>query len=168
MAVTTPARAPVAGGGPPTPEPTTARSQQLKRSYLAADQLYRRFQAVKLQGGLPQLKRSLTNKAARLKAAEAAYRKLAEAGEPYWSVASLNAIGNLYWAMAEALVAVPVPAGMSGEQLDMYQMTLEDLAVPFEQKAFAAWSAAVDLARAKGIDSLHARYAAQMLAQRRP
>ena len=97
--------------------------------------LYRdAFQAVVLSS---PLKKSLKAKKERMEAALAAYGKAGSYGVADVSTAATYETAELYFRLSRDLLASERPKGLNKEELEQYQLLLEEQAFPFEEKAIA-------------------------------
>lgn len=83
------------------------------------------------------LKKNLKRKKQRMKQAIAAYRQAAEYGVSEVTTAATYRIGEIYQLFGQALMESERPKGLNAEELDQYELLLEDQAYPFENKAIA-------------------------------
>jgi tetratricopeptide (TPR) repeat protein len=81
------------------------------------------------------LDRSLAAKKAAMEASLAAYARAAGYGIAEVTTAADFAMADLYRDLARALLASERPAGLSAEELEQYDLLLEEQAYPFEEKA---------------------------------
>jgi tetratricopeptide (TPR) repeat protein len=81
------------------------------------------------------LDRSLAAKKAALEASLSAYGRAAGYGVAEVTTAADFAMADLYRDLARALLASERPAGLSAEELEQYDLLLEEQAYPFEEKA---------------------------------
>jgi TolA-binding protein len=85
-------------------------------------------------------------KNARLKRLIEGYTEVDQIGSPRWSVASLARVGEAYRNFNKGLMDAPMPRGLDAEQQDLYRNTLEQMALPLEDKAVDAFDKAVAIA----------------------
>jgi tetratricopeptide (TPR) repeat protein len=83
------------------------------------------------------LDRSLAAKKAAMESALAAYARAADYGISEFATASSYAMADLYRDLGRSLLASERPAGLSTEELEQYDLLLEEQAYPFEEKAIA-------------------------------
>jgi tetratricopeptide (TPR) repeat protein len=81
------------------------------------------------------LERSLAAKKSAMEAALAAYARAADYGIAQFTTASSYAMADLYRDLGRSLLASERPAGLSAEELEQYDLLLEEQAYPFEEKA---------------------------------
>ncbi len=72
-----------------------------------------------------------------------AYTDVIRFGSPRWSEASLTRLGEAYRNFNKGLLEAPMPRGLDPEQQDLYRTTLENQALPLEDKATDAFEKAV-------------------------
>lgn len=118
------------------PEPTLARARQLAAAaqYELARDARLEFDAVHLVDPLAE---SLERKQAALLAALAAFENTAAYEVADYVTASTWEIGDLYAALARALMTSERPADLPPEALEEYELLLEEQAFPFEEQAIA-------------------------------
>ena len=72
-----------------------------------------------------------------------AYTDVIRFGSPRWSEAALERLGEAYRHFNKGLLDAPMPRGLDPEQQDLYRTTLENQALPLEDKATDAFEKAV-------------------------
>ncbi len=97
-----------------------------------ADAKYRDYQAVQLT--IP-LKKSLRKKKKLLKEAIDAYALVAGYGDAATITRAGYQIGEIYYGFSRALMKSERPRGLNEEELEQYDILLEEQAFPFEEKA---------------------------------
>ncbi|GEM_PF-418214 len=97
-----------------------------------ADAKYHAYQAVQLT--IP-LKKSLRRKKKLLKQAIDAYALVADYGDAATITRAAYQIGEIYYDFSKALMKSERPRGLNGEELEQYNILLEEQAFPFEEKA---------------------------------
>ncbi len=97
-----------------------------------AEPLRRQFEDVRL---VTPLDRSLKAKRAAMDSALKAYRSAADYGVADVTTAATFYIGEIYHELSRALLASQRPAGLSEEELEQYDILLEEQAYPFEEEA---------------------------------
>ena len=90
------------------------------------------FKSVKLNR---PLKKNLSVKKKRMKAAINAYKKVLAYKVAEFTTASTYYMGDIYNHLAEALMESQRPKGLSAEELEQYDILLEEQAYPFEEKS---------------------------------
>ncbi|MFO0748665.1 MAG: tetratricopeptide repeat protein [Myxococcota bacterium] len=112
------------------------------------------------------LKRSLTAKAEALQAAEKAFDKVLEFKDKGMAAAAAFRLGQILYEFAQSLFDAPVPPGLTPEQVDEYRFQLEEFAGPLQERALAAFTAALKQAVQDGVynkwSRLSAIYAAKV------
>ena len=91
-----------------------------------------------------QLVSALKAKNARMAKLLAAYTEVIAAGSPTWSQAALTRLGEAYRDFNKGLLQAPTPRGLDAEQRDLYRTTLENQALPLEDKAVDAFRKAIE------------------------
>jgi hypothetical protein len=128
-----------------------AGAQRTDRSrYLAAtaslelaEPYYQRFVAAKLT--VP-LQPSMKTKKARMEEALAAYNKAADYGVAEVTTMATYQVAQIYYQLSKDLMSSEKPAGLNGDELEQYEILLEEQAFPFEEKAIEIYQ--VNVARA--------------------
>lgn len=90
------------------------------------------YQQVQLKA---PLKKNLEIKKQRMQSAVDTYTKLAEYGVAEVTTAATYTIADIYRQFGRALMQSERPAGLSAEELEQYDILLEEQAFPFEEKA---------------------------------
>jgi len=90
------------------------------------------FHAVKLEA---PLKDNLKLKKKRMEYALAAYGGTADYGVAEVTTAATYEIADLYYTLGQDLMASERPKGLNDEELDQYDILLEEQAFPFEEQA---------------------------------
>jgi len=103
-------------------------------SLILAQSSQKQFDKVKLK--LP-LKKSLKAKKQRMEKALAAYQQAADYGIAEVSTAATYGMAEIYRAFGRALMSSQRPKGLSAEELEEYDLLLEEQAYPFEEDAIA-------------------------------
>ncbi len=93
------------------------------------------------------LKKTLSQKAKLLAELQQGYIKVVALGQIDWAIAALYQIGLSFQRFSESLIAAPIPKGLSAEDEDLYRSTLEEQALPIEEKAIAAYSKCLEKAK---------------------
>ena len=81
------------------------------------------------------LDRSLARKKAAMEAALSAYSRVAAYGIAEFTTAVSYSMADLYRDLGSALLASDRPGGLNAEELEQYDLLLEEQAYPFEEKA---------------------------------
>jgi hypothetical protein len=117
--------------------------------YLQGEAVLGRFDAVKIEGDVRQLKERLKKKSELLKKAAEAFLATAEMGVAEWTTAALYKIGFTYEAFSKALLASPPPASLAEEEKELYRQSIEEFVIPIEERSLEAyesgWQKAVEL-----------------------
>ncbi len=133
----------------------TAGEQRSDRSrYLAAkaslelaEPYWERFAAVSLT--VP-LKPSMKTKKARMEEALDAYNKAAEYGVAEVTTVATYRVAEIYYQLSKDLLVSEKPTGLNADELEQYEILLEEQAFPFEEQAIEIYE--VNVARAaKGV-----------------
>jgi len=95
---------------------------------------HERFTRVRLKA---PLEKNLKRKKEEMQGAIAAYKRAAEYGIAEVTTAATYQIGSIYQQFGAALMASERPKGLNAEELEQYEILLEEQAYPFEDKAIA-------------------------------
>jgi len=104
----------------------------------------------KLKLALPQrqLEINLQKKLALLKEIEKEYSRVAGLGSPEWGLGAMYKTAAAYHAMAQEIMQAPVPAELTGEQVELYRSEIEKTFIkPFNEKALLMASQCLDKAQ---------------------
>jgi outer membrane protein assembly factor BamD (BamD/ComL family) len=85
------------------------------------------------------LEKNLKRKKEQMQSAIAAYKKTAEYGVAEFATAATYHIGEIYQQFGSALMESERPKGLNEEELEQYEILLEEQAYPFEDKAIAIY-----------------------------
>lgn len=112
----------------------TDRTQYLaaKAAFLLAEPAYQQFRNVRLM--IP-LKKSLKKKKQKMQIALNAYGRAADYGVAEFTTAATFRIADIYHSLSRDLLASQRPKRLSPEELEQYDVLLEEQAFPFEEKA---------------------------------
>ena len=126
-------------------ESRTDRSRYLaaKASFMLSEPLFEAFTHVELR--IP-LKKSLKQKKKRMKAAIEAYSRLADYQVADFTTLATFRMAKIYQHLAHALIESDRPKGLNEEELEQYEMLLEEQAYPFEEKAIEIYQVNADRA----------------------
>jgi len=112
---------------------------------------------------------TLEKKAKLHEASEKLFVSVVNMGSRPWAAAAYCQIGMLYHQFAETLYAVPLPEGLSEDEVDMYKAELEErYAAPLEEKARANFKQAILMAHQLGVYSEWSAKSGQMAAKLTP
>lgn len=103
-----------------------------KASYELAQPSFENYREVRL---VEPLKVNLKKKKDKMQTALTAYKEAADYGVAEVTTAATFQIGEIYRDLAKQLLESQRPAGLSAEELEQYDMLLEEQAFPFEEKA---------------------------------
>lgn len=112
--------------------------QMAKTLFWFAGQKEQVYYQIKLT--LPQrnLELSLKRKLALLKEMEKEFSNVAKLGGGEWGLGAIFKTANAYQVLAQDIAQAPVPAQLTGEQLDQYRTELKkQLVIPFTEKALS-------------------------------
>lgn len=107
-------------------------------------------------------------KTARTEKLKAAYTEVIKFGSPTWSAAALCRLGEAYQNFNRGLLEAPMPRGLTPDQEDLYRTTLENQALPLEDKAVEALETAIAKSRDLGVYSDWTTRAQEKLKMYRP
>ena len=92
-------------------------------------------------------------KSSRMTKLHDAYTDLIKFGSPLYSEAALCRLGEAYGNYNKKLLEAPMPKGLTPDQEDLYRSTLENQALPLEDKAVEAFEKAISTASKTGVYS---------------
>ncbi len=101
------------------------------------------FAAAKLTA---PLKKSMKRKKARMEDALTAYNKAADYGVAEVTTVATYQVAEIYYQLSKDLMASEKPVDLNEEELEQYEMLLEEQAFPFEEKAIELYE--VNVSRA--------------------
>ncbi len=78
------------------------------------------------------------------------YGQVVSMGSAIWTQAALARLGEAYKNFNKGLMEAPTPRGLSPEQQDLYRSTLEQQALPLEDKATEAYEKAIEVGSRSG------------------
>ncbi len=110
----------------------TIQSHAAKASLTLAETKLTEFDSISL---VEPLRETLVKKKQKMEMALAAYRKTSEYGYAESVTAANHRIGEIYFKLSAALLESARPAGLDDEELEQYEMMLEEQAYPFEEQA---------------------------------
>jgi tetratricopeptide (TPR) repeat protein len=112
----------------------TNRTQYLaaNAAFLLAERGYERFRSVRL---VIPLKQSLKTKKQNMKITLKEYRRVVDYGVAEFTTAATFRIAEIYHDLSRDLLASERPKGLSPEELEQYDVLLEEQAYPFEETA---------------------------------
>lgn len=144
-----------------------AKNYAAEAAFELAEYVYDDFHAATIDtSSIAKLKKSLTSKAELLAKCEGLMLSVLEYKSGGWTAGALFRNGLLYYEFSQALFDVPVPEGLSPDQEEEYQFTLEETAAPLEEKSLTAFQFALQLAQELGVynewSKLSAEYAAKV------
>jgi TolA-binding protein len=120
-----------------------------KARYMQGETILKKFQEVKIEGDVKQLKDRLRRKAELLKKAAETFLSTAEIGAAEWTTAALYQIGVTYESFSKALLSSPPPDNLSSEEKELYQQSIDEFVVPIEERSLEAyesgWRKAIEL-----------------------
>jgi len=85
-----------------------------------------------------------------------------------WTIAVAYRSAQLYDDFAEMLLNIPEPQGLSDEELEQYEVMIEDLATPIEDKAIELYEKAVIQARKFKVENQWAQLALESINKYKP
>lgn len=137
-------------GLPPEMKKESGKSkEQLKGEYYVsqakfaqAERIYNNFEKVKLSFPDKVLQKRAVEKAELQVKAEALYFEIINLKNPFWVSAASYRIGQMYKDFSDNLYNLPMPEGLTPDVEDLYQMSVDDLAFPLQEKALIAFQSA--------------------------
>ena len=154
---------------PDTQRTTAAIDAAAHARFLMAEPAFEEFEGIRFRGARQaELLGLLKAKNARMAKLLAAYTEVIAAGSPKWSQAALTRLGEAYRDFNKGLLEAPVPRGLDAEQRELYQTTLENQALPLEDKAVDAFHKAIEIGGRTGAYSEWTLRAQERLREYRP
>ena len=144
----------------------TERTRYLaaKASLRLAEPHFQAFAQVRLKA---PLKKNLKQKKKRMKTAIAAYGQAAKYNVAEVTTQASYRIAEIYQHFGAALMTSTRPKGLSAEELEQYELLLEEQAYPFEEKAIEVFEANIKRVRS-GVYDKWIRQSYAQLAELRP
>jgi len=134
-----------------------ARSAYAEGYFVLGEIAFARFRGVELSGDEEALARGLGEKADAFVAARGYYTLAIRTYEPEWVVASLFRIGLGYELFYEAVLAAPLPAGLTVAEQTEYRRKLREKLQPVLNKALQAYRRNLELAGDLKVESEYVR-----------
>ncbi len=103
---------------------------------------YTRYKRIKLK---QPLKKSLKKKKKQMDLVLKKYQDVANTGSAEWTTAANHRIARIYQILASDLIDSERPKGLNADQLDQYDILIEDQAIPFEDQAIEVFALNTDL-----------------------
>ena len=141
-----------------------SRTLAARASLELADPILRAYDAIELTVPLAA---SLANKRTRMEAALRAYERAASYRVSDVTTAATFRIGQIYYGLSQAIMDSERPTGLSPDELEQYDILLEEEAFPIEEKAIEIFEANVARA-AEGVYDEWVRLSYARLAQLMP
>ncbi len=110
-------------------------------SLILAEASFIEFDLIKL---VEPLRKNLANKKKKMELALAAYDKTSRYGYAEFVTAANRRIGEVYFKLSIALLESSRPAGLDDEEMEQYEMMLEEQAYPFEEQAIKFLESNID------------------------
>ncbi len=112
-----------------------------KATYILSEPMFTAFEQVALR--IP-LRKSLKKKRQKMKLAIESYRRLAEYQVAEFATIATFRMAKIYQHLGQSLMSSDRPKGLNEEELEQYDMLLEEQAYPFEEKAIEIFQANVE------------------------
>lgn len=103
-----------------------------KASLILAELKFTEFDSISL---IEPLRENLVQKKQKMEMAIAAYRKTSDYGFAEFVTAASHRIGEIYFNLSAALLESERPINLDEEEMEQYEMMLEEQAYPFEEQA---------------------------------
>ena len=137
--------------------------------FLLVEPAFEQFESVRFTTARQaELIAALKTKNARMAKLLAAYTEVIAVGSPAWSQAALTRLGEAYRDFNKGLLQAPTPRGLDAEQRELYRTTLENQALPLEDKAVEAFRKAIETSGRTGAYSEWTLRAQDRLREYRP
>jgi TolA-binding protein len=112
-----------------------------RASLLIAETDMKGFRSIKLKA---PLEKNLKRKKQQMQGAISAYKKAIEYGVADVTTSATYQIGEMYRHFGSALMASERPKGLNAEELEQYEILLEEQAYPFEEKAISIYESNIE------------------------
>jgi TolA-binding protein len=145
--------------GPNSPEAYFAAQAQ----FMLLEQDFADFKTIALKGSMKQQMRVMESVVEERDGLLLAYRSIYSFKVNTWTYASLFREGQIYQEFAQKFYDAPMPSGLGQEDLDFYQMTIQDEGAKWEDIAVARFEAMVKRAREEKITNEWLKQAIVML-----
>jgi TolA-binding protein len=139
-----------------------------KALFEIAQDKYKEYQSVKLAMPERALTRALSKKADLLKQLKEMFAEIINLGDPEMGVASLYYLGLSYQEFSQTLFRAPVPPSLSPEEVQLYQVELQNRAMPIEEQGVDAFEKALKKGYELDIYSEWTRKSYEQLSQYKP
>ena len=139
-----------------------------KAMFETTEPTFKEYQSIKLAMPERNLARAISRKAALLKQLKDMYVEVINLGDPEMAVASLYYLGLAYQDFSQSLFRAPVPPSLSPEEVQMYQVELQNRAMPIEQQAIDAFEKALKKGYELDIFGEYTRKSYDQLSQYKP
>lgn len=139
-----------------------------KAMFETTQPFFKEYQSIKLVMPERALTRAISKKAALLKQLKDMYVDVINLGDPEMAVASLYYLGLAYQDFSQSLFKAPVPPSLSPEEVQMYQVELQNRAMPIEQQAIDAFEKSLKKGYELDIFSEWTRKSYDQLSQYKP
>jgi len=120
-----------------------------KARYMQGEAVLEKYESVKIEGDVKQLKQRLKQKSELLKKAAETFLGTAEMGVAEWTTAALYQIGFTYESFSKALLGSPPPEKLSEQEREIYRQSIDEFVVPIEERSLEAyesgWQKAIEL-----------------------
>jgi tetratricopeptide (TPR) repeat protein len=120
-----------------------------KARYMQGEAVLAKYEGVKIEGDVKQLKQRLKQKSELLKKAAETFLATAEMGVAEWTTAALYQIGFTYESFSKALLGSPPPDKLSEQEKEIYKQSIDEFVVPIEERSLEAyesgWQKAIEL-----------------------
>jgi tetratricopeptide (TPR) repeat protein len=120
-----------------------------KARYMQGEAVLAKYEAVKIEGDVKQLKERLRKKSELLKKAAETFLGTAEMGVAEWTTAALYQIGFTYESFSKALLGSPPPDKLNEQEKELYKQAIDEFVVPIEERSLEAyesgWQKAIEL-----------------------
>ena len=108
---------------------------------------FKAFKRLKIKGNMKQQGKIITKMKGEVAGLTEDYSNLLKYKSLDWNIAALYRIGLLRQIFAAGLYELPIPAGLSIEEEDIYTTQIEEIAIPIEDEAVLRFEAAFKKAR---------------------
>ena len=114
--------------------------------FYSVEPTYEHYTAIHFTLPQSRMAKQLKEKAKVWKELTGDYQKIIVLGNFEWATASLYRLGEINKMFSEELFNAPIPDGLTPEQEDMYVVSLEDRALPIQDRAIEAYTTNIEKA----------------------
>ena len=111
------------------------------------EERFEEYQAIQVVGSLEKQGKAIQQKRKLLAELEVAYADIFPYKSVDWTVSAFYRVGRIWQLLAKAVYEAPIPDALSQEEVDIYRMQLEDIAMKWENTAIERYELTIKNAR---------------------